>query len=41
MGVASGVVTAVLFQIPNQPTVFLKDPLQKHRTEDAVIAWTW
>ncbi|CAF1105282.1 unnamed protein product [Brachionus calyciflorus] len=39
--VATGSVAADLQQIPNQPTVFKKDPKQKRRTEDAVIAWTW
>ena len=30
-----------LQQVPNQPTVFVADPTQKQRYEDAVIAWTW
>jgi len=30
-----------LDQIPNQPIVFNSDPLQKRRSEDAIIAFTW
>lgn len=26
-------------QIPNAPIVFKKDPSQKQRSEDAIIAW--
>ena len=32
---------AILYQIPNQPIVFKEDSLQKSRTEDAVVAFTW
>lgn len=39
MGV--GQVVGALFQIPNQPIVFSDDPLQKSRSEDAIIAYTW
>lgn len=40
---AMGVQTVVgaLFQIPNQPMTFLDDPIQKSRSEDAIIAYTW
>lgn len=31
----------VVFQIPNCPIVFPSDPIQKHRTEDAILAWAW
>jgi PhoPQ-activated pathogenicity-related protein len=34
-------VTGVLFQIPNEHTIFASDPIQKSRTEDAIIAYTW
>jgi PhoPQ-activated pathogenicity-related protein len=34
-------VGAALFQVPNQHMVFSADILQKHRSEDAVIAFTW
>ena len=34
-------ITGCLFQIPNEHTTFSADPLQKSRTEDAVIAFTW
>jgi PhoPQ-activated pathogenicity-related protein len=30
-----------LHEIPNQPLVFKSDPLQKSRTEDAIIAFAW
>ncbi|XP_064605796.1 autocrine proliferation repressor protein A-like [Liolophura sinensis] len=32
---------ANLKMIPNQPVVFKKDPTQKSRSEDSIIAWTW
>nr|XP_054762652.1 autocrine proliferation repressor protein A-like [Lytechinus pictus] len=41
MAVGSGCVSAILRQIPNQPIVFKTDPLQKKRSEDAIIAFTW
>jgi PhoPQ-activated pathogenicity-related protein len=37
----TGTVSAALFQIPNEHIVFSSDPLQKSRTEDAIIAFTW
>ena len=37
----TGTITIDLQQVPNQPTVFVADPTQKRRYEDAVIAWTW
>eukprot|EP00604_Paraphysomonas_vestita_P002311 CAMPEP_0174818522 /NCGR_PEP_ID=MMETSP1107-20130205/1209_1 /TAXON_ID=36770 /ORGANISM="Paraphysomonas vestita, Strain GFlagA" /LENGTH=486 /DNA_ID=CAMNT_0016030461 /DNA_START=205 /DNA_END=1665 /DNA_ORIENTATION=- len=36
-----GTVTTVLFQIPNEHITFASDPIQKSRTEDAIIAYTW
>lgn len=39
--VGTGSIGVDLQQIPNQPIVFNKDPSQKRRYEDAVIAWTW
>jgi len=36
-----GSVTAVLFQVPNEHITFAADPIQKSRTEDAIIAYTW
>jgi len=39
--VSSGVIAANLQQIPNTYIVFKKDPEQKKRSEDAIIAWTW
>ena len=35
------VIAASLFQIPNEHTTFASDPLQKSRSEDAIIAFTW
>ena len=29
------------FKIPNQHMVFAEDPLQKRRSEDGIIAYTW
>jgi PhoPQ-activated pathogenicity-related protein len=36
-----GMVTGVLFQIPNEHLTFSSDPIQKSRGEDAIIAFTW
>ena len=41
VAMGTGLVGATLFQTPNQHMVFAADPLQKHRSEDAVIAFTW
>ena len=38
---ATGCIGATLLQTPNQHMVFAADPLQKSRSEDAVIAFTW
>lgn len=38
---STGLIGASLFQIPNAHIIFKADPLQKKRTEDAIIAWTW
>jgi PhoPQ-activated pathogenicity-related protein len=38
---ANQMVASAVFQIPNQPIVYADDPDQKHRTEDANIAFTW
>ena len=37
----TGALTAALFQIPNEHIVFTSDPIQKSRSEDAIIAFTW
>lgn len=34
-------VVGCLFQIPEEATTFSSDPIQKSRTEDAIIAFTW
>lgn len=34
-------IVSVMFQIPNQPIVFNLDPLQKQRSEDAIVGFTW
>jgi PhoPQ-activated pathogenicity-related protein len=41
LALAAGSVTIELKQIPNQPIIFVADPLQTSRSEDAIIAWTW
>jgi PhoPQ-activated pathogenicity-related protein len=33
--------TAVLYQVPNQPTVFYNDPELRGRGEDALVAYSW
>jgi len=37
----TGIPTGALFGIPNEHTIFADDLIQKSRTEDAIIAWTW
>jgi PhoPQ-activated pathogenicity-related protein len=34
-------ITANIGQIPNQPIVFSSDPNRQHRSEDAMVAYTW
>lgn len=41
LAMANSIVTGALFQIPNEHTTFTADPLQKSRTEDSIIAFTW
>jgi PhoPQ-activated pathogenicity-related protein len=41
MATKSGIIGAALFQIPNQPCYFSGENNSHHRTEDAVIAYTW
>ncbi|XP_059147475.1 autocrine proliferation repressor protein A-like isoform X2 [Physella acuta] len=41
LAVSTKSVTAVINQVPFQPTVFLDDPTRLQRSEDAIIAWTW
>lgn len=31
----------IVYQLPNCPIIYPTDPSQKHRTEDAMIAWAW
>jgi PhoPQ-activated pathogenicity-related protein len=37
----TGIVSAYITQVPNQPTYFHNDPTFRRRSEDAIIAWTW
>lgn len=37
----TGIVTAVLYQVPNQPTVFYSDKERKERGEDSLVAYSW
>lgn len=41
LAMGSNIVIGCLFQIPNEHTTFSGDPLQKSRSEDAIIAYTW
>lgn len=41
LAITTGTITGVLFQIPNEHIVFSSDPIQKSRSEDAIIAFTW
>jgi len=41
MAVENKMVTATLWQVPNQPIVFAQDPTKKERSEDAAVAFTW
>lgn len=37
----TGMVIGALFQVPNEHITFSSDPIQKSRSEDAIIAFTW
>jgi PhoPQ-activated pathogenicity-related protein len=41
LATSTGIVTAALFQIPDEKVTFAEDPIQKSRGEDAIIAYTW
>ena len=41
LAMTTGTITGCLFQIPNEHIIFTADPLQKSRSEDAIIAFTW
>eukprot|EP01040_Poterioochromonas_malhamensis_P012466 gene12466-13637_t len=41
LAMTTGTITGCLFQIPNEHTTFTSDPIQKSRSEDAIIAFTW
>lgn len=41
MAMGMGVVTGILFQVPNEHTTFAADPLQMSRTEGAILAYCW
>ena len=41
LALSTGLITAVLKQIPNQPITFSEDPNKKRRTEGGLIAYTW
>ena len=41
ISVAQGMVSALVYQVPNQPVVFSEDVEQKERIENAMIAFTW
>ena len=41
MAIRLNAVTARVRQVPNQPLVFVADPLQKRRMEDSIISFGW
>mmetsp|Transcript_555 Transcript_555/g.976 ORF Transcript_555/g.976 Transcript_555/m.976 type:complete len:513 (+) Transcript_555:47-1585(+) len=41
LAAGAGCITGALFQVPNEHMLFAEDPIQKSRTEDAIIAYTW
>jgi PhoPQ-activated pathogenicity-related protein len=41
LAMGTGTITTALFQIPNEHITFQSDAIQKSRTEDAIIAFTW
>lgn len=41
VAVENKMVTATLWQVPNQPIVFAQDPTHSQRSEDAAVAFTW
>jgi PhoPQ-activated pathogenicity-related protein len=40
LAMGTGTITSTLFQIPNEHITFASDPIQKSRSEDAIIAFT-
>ncbi|CAE7854990.1 unnamed protein product, partial [Symbiodinium microadriaticum] len=41
LAMGTNMIMGSLFQIPNEHIIFSSDPLQKSRSEDAIIAFTW
>jgi hypothetical protein len=41
LAMGAGTVAGALFQVPNERMIFAADPIQKSRSEDAIIAFTW
>ena len=41
LAMGNGIITAALYQVPNEHIVFSSDPEQKSRSEDAIVAFTW
>jgi PhoPQ-activated pathogenicity-related protein len=41
LATTAGCITGTLFQVPNEHMIFAADPIQKSRSEDAIIAYTW
>ena len=41
IAVQTGGIAVVVYQVPNQSLRFAEDPLQKDRSEDGIVAYTW
>ena len=41
ISVTQGIVSALVYQVPNQPVLFSEDVTRKERSENALIAFTW
>ncbi|CAH1257925.1 Hypp1928 [Branchiostoma lanceolatum] len=39
--VSTGSIAVTVKQVPNEPILFKKDPLQKKRSEDSLLAYSW
>ena len=41
VSISQGMISAIVFQVPNQPIVFAEDVLAQEREENALISFTW
>jgi PhoPQ-activated pathogenicity-related protein len=41
LSIGTNMITGTLFNVPNEHAIFKDDPIQKDRSEDSMIAYTW